>query len=354
MKKILFAVALMPLTLSVAADTKWHKQDKGAYVEITQEGGRTLGYNHNSGVKILTVDGFAFKDLNRNGRLDKYEDWRLSSLERAKDLASQLSLEEIAGLMLYSSHQDIPGNYTDVDPAKHGYYNGLSFPQTCGVSPSALTDQQVQYVKDNVRHFLVRTVKNAYIAADWNNNIQALCESTRLGIPANNSSDPRHRATKSGSDEFDAGGGNISYWPIEQGMAATFDPAVMKSFATIAAREYRAMGITTALSPQADLPSEPRWRRARMVRGAHKVSMLWQNIGQAEVLLRLVVMPTLGSEDMLYIRARTSTNTLCLSLRVLLLSKGVPSRHLRLCLITQFATTKTLRAKMWQMLLATT
>ena len=107
MKKILFAVALMPLTLSVAADTKWHKQDKGAYVEITQEGGRTLGYNQNSGVKILTVDGFAFKDLNRNGRLDKYEDWRLSSLERAKDLASQLSLDEIAGLMLYAAN--LPG-----------------------------------------------------------------------------------------------------------------------------------------------------------------------------------------------------------------------------------------------------
>lgn len=269
MKKLLATLAFVALTLSANAQTKWHKQDKGAYVEITQQGGQTLGYNQNSGVKILTVDGFAFKDLNKNGKLDKYEDWRLSSEERAKDLASQLSLEEIAGLMLYSSHQDIPGNYKDIDPAKHGYYNGLPFPQTRGVSPSALTDQQLKYVEDNVRHFLVRAVKSAYIAAEWNNNIQALCEATGLGIPANNSSDPRHRATKSGSDEFDAGGGNISYWPIEQGMAATFDPAVMKSFATIAAREYRAMGITTALSPQADLPSEPRWRRARMCYGEH-------------------------------------------------------------------------------------
>ena len=93
---------------SATAQTKYQKTDKGDFIEITQQGGRTIGYSQNSGIKILTVDGFAFKDLNRNGKLDKYEDWRLPSEERAKDLASQLSLEEIAGLMLYSSSQLIP------------------------------------------------------------------------------------------------------------------------------------------------------------------------------------------------------------------------------------------------------
>ena len=43
----------------------------------------------NSGVRLLTVDGYAFKDLNRNGRLDPYEDWRLTPEERAVDLAGQ-------------------------------------------------------------------------------------------------------------------------------------------------------------------------------------------------------------------------------------------------------------------------
>ena len=271
MKRV-FCISIMVFaTLALSAQSKWKKVDKGAYIEIQQEGGCVLGYNHYSGVKILTIDGYAFKDLNKNGKLDKYEDWRLTSEERAKDLAAQLSLDEIAGLMLYSSHQDIPGNYQDIDPAKHGYYNGLIFPETRGIASSALTDQQLKYVEDNVRHFLVRAVKSAYIAAEWNNNIQALCESTGFGIPANNSSDPRHRASTSGNDEFDAGGGLISYWPIEQGMAATFDPAIMQSFAKIAAREYRAMGIATALSPQADLPTEPRWRRARMCYGEHSV-----------------------------------------------------------------------------------
>ena len=63
---------------------------------IKNQGGQTLGYSPNSGIKILTVNGLAFKDLNKNGKLDKYEDWRLPVDSRAKDLASKLSIEQIA------------------------------------------------------------------------------------------------------------------------------------------------------------------------------------------------------------------------------------------------------------------
>lgn len=52
---------------------------------------------------ILTVDGKTFKDLNRNGRLDPYEDWRRSPAERASDLVSQMSLIEKAGLMMHGT-----------------------------------------------------------------------------------------------------------------------------------------------------------------------------------------------------------------------------------------------------------
>ena len=269
MKRGFCILAIISAALTVSAQQKWAKCDKGSHIVITQQGGHTLGYNQNSGVKILTVDGFAFKDLNRNGKLDKYEDWRLSSEERAKDLASQLSLDEIAGLMLYSAHQQIPGNASDPLPTKRGHYNGLTFKQTRGVAPSALTDEQIKFVgKDYVRHILITKVQNAYTAAEWNNNLQALCESIGHGIPANNSSDPRHRGSKSG-DEFDAGGGSQSAWPSALGMAATFDPANIKRFAEIASAEYRALGITTALSPQSDLSTEPRWRRLYMGYGEH-------------------------------------------------------------------------------------
>jgi hypothetical protein len=52
---------------------------------------------------ILNIDGSQFKDLNRNGKLDKYEDWRLTNDERSKDLVSKMSVEEKVGFMLIST-----------------------------------------------------------------------------------------------------------------------------------------------------------------------------------------------------------------------------------------------------------
>ena len=162
MKRMLIISGLLLLAGVAVAQPKYHKVDKGDFIEITQQGGRTLGYNQNSGVKILEADGYAFKDLNRNGKLDRYEDWRLPSEERAKDLASQLSLEEIAGLMLYSSSQLIP---TYDEKAKNGTYRGKPFSKSYA-SPSDLTDQQLKFlIEDKVRHILIAKVKSPYITA---------------------------------------------------------------------------------------------------------------------------------------------------------------------------------------------
>ena len=256
--KRLFTISSALLLVAVAvAQPKYQKTDKGCFIEITQQGGRTLGYDHNSGVKILEIDGYAFKDLNRNGKLDKYEDWRLSSEERAKDLASQLSIKEIAGLMIYSGHQGLPAFESGF---KKGTYNGKLFSETYA-SPEDLTDQQLTLIiEDKVRHILMTSVQSPYVAAEWNNRVQALCERLDHGIPANNSSDPRHGSAA--DDEFNAGaGGQISVWPGLLGMAATFDPAVALRFGEVASTEYRALGLATALSPQIDLATEPRWRR---------------------------------------------------------------------------------------------
>ncbi len=257
MKKITVWGLAALLIANWSCSPKWSEEDKGSYKLVHNEGGPTLGYAPTSGVTILTVDRFAFKDLNKNGRLDAYEDWRLPVDERASDLASKMTIEQIAGLMLYSGHQSIPvtgnGFYG-------GTYNGKPFAES-GAMASDLSDQQKKFLTDdNLRHVLITSVQSPAIAAQWNNNAQALVEAIGLGIPANNSSDPRH-----GTDsyaEFNAGaGGKISMWPGTLGLAASFDPQLMKQFGRIAALEYRALGITTALSPQIDLATEPRWSR---------------------------------------------------------------------------------------------
>ena len=257
MKKITVCLTAFGLFYATANAQKWNEKINGTLSIVTNNNGQTLGYSTTSGIKILTVDGLAFKDLNKNGKLDKYEDWRLSVDERAKDLAAQMSVEQIAGLMLYSRHQPIPS-----PPAGFfaSTYNGKPFPES-GAKPSELTDQQKDFLtKDNVRHVLVTSIQSPEIAVQWNNNVQALTESIGLGIPANNSSDPRHGTVANA--EFNAGaGGTISMWPGSLGLAATFDPSIVKNFGHIAAIEYRALGIATALSPQVVMATDPRWNR---------------------------------------------------------------------------------------------
>lgn len=234
-------------------------EEHEGYNLVIQKGGQTLGYCPASGVGLLDEGGFKFKDLNRNGKLDVYEDWRKSPQERAKDLAAQLSVEEIAGLMLYSAHQSIPGRPSG-GHFQGSTYNGKTLSES-GLTSSDLTDQQKKFLaEDNVRAVLVTTVESPEVAARWNNNVQAFVEGMGHGIPANNSSDPRHTSSADAEYNFGAGG-KISYWPSELGISATFDPAVMKKFGEVASKEYRALGIATALSPQVDLATDPRWSR---------------------------------------------------------------------------------------------
>ena len=215
--------------------------------------------------EFLEVDGLYFKDLEKTGRLLPYEDWRLSPEERAKDLASRLSITEISGLMMYSSHQMVPAMS---DGPFIGTYNGKSLEES-GAKPTDLTDQQKKFLStDHIRHILAMRLANAEIAAGWNNEMQAFVEALPHGIPVNISSDPRHAASTAGA-EYKTGGGQTSKWPEGLGIAATFDPVLCENYARIISKEYRALGISTALSPQVDLGTEPRWLRIEDTYGAH-------------------------------------------------------------------------------------
>ncbi len=254
---LLFSIAMIFGLSNCSERVKWAETQGETFHIVINEGGATLGYAHESGVTIITNKGFAFKDLNRNGKLDKYEDWRLTVAERAKDLASKMTVEQIAGLMLYSRHQTIPAGGRG---PWGGTYGGKPFRES-GAAPSDLSDDQIKFLTDDdLRHVLITRVQSPEVAAKWNNNAQALVEGLGLGIPANNSSDPRH-GTRADS-EYNAGaGGEISMWPGSLGLAATFDPELVRQFGDIASKEYRALGITTALSPQVDIATDPRWMR---------------------------------------------------------------------------------------------
>ena len=252
MYKISFTVIIV--TLLMGCGSKWEMTETtDGFNLVKNKNGVTLGYSPKSGVTIIEKDGYAFKDLSKNGKLDSYEDWRLPSEERAKDLASKLSIAQIAGLMLYSGHQAIPSG-------RRARYNGKVL-KDAGVPPYTINDAQKKFlIEDNLRHVLVTSVQSPKVAAQWNNEVQALVESHGFGVPANNSSDPRHGAP-SDMEFFAGAGGNISRWAQNVGLAATFDPDLVRKFGEIASIEYRALGLATALSPQVDIATDPRWSR---------------------------------------------------------------------------------------------
>ncbi|MBP1046625.1 glycoside hydrolase family 3 C-terminal domain-containing protein [Enterococcus sp. BWM-S5] len=246
---VLLAACSQEEKLKDASPEKYTTEEKTegnvTYVQVENpNGGAVLGYLKDGGVTLLEEeDGdytYAFKDMNGNGKLDEWEDWRKDIDARAKSLAEELTKEEIAGLMLFSSHEREPEN--------------------------GLTDDQKAYLKDdNLRNVLNAGGNDVEAAVNWNNEMQAYVEELSTGegkkfIPVNFSSDPRSTA---GSDAaYNAEGDDISRWPSNLGIAATFDTETMLTFAQAASEEYRAMGIATALGPQIELATDPRWLRA--------------------------------------------------------------------------------------------
>ena len=192
-------------------------------------------------IPVIVIDGLQFRDLDRDGQLTPYEDWRRSPDVRSADLVSRMTLEEKAGAVMH-------GNFPEIATER-----GMS---SLGYDAEPLR-ALVQSKK--ITSFLTRLAVPPARMAEQNNAAQELAEGGRLGIPLTVSTDPRHHflyITGQGSN-----GAGYSRWPESMGFAALGDVSLVRQFGDIARREYRATGIHQALSPQVDLYTEPRWAR---------------------------------------------------------------------------------------------
>jgi beta-glucosidase len=190
----------------------------------------------------LTQDGVTFRDLNKNGVLDPYEDPRRPIEERVADLLGQMTLEEKAGTLF----QTMVGMNPD----------GTLLEKT-GMFPLPQTSDMV--ARRLMNHFNILGGSDPRHMAEWQNRLQKLAERTRLGIPVTISSDPRHAFSNNPLAGMMAG--SFSQFPEQTGFAATRDLDLVRQFGDIARQEYLAVGIRLALHPMADLASEPRWCR---------------------------------------------------------------------------------------------
>lgn len=80
---------------------KWKLTHTHGHESIENDGGKTLSYNPNLGIQIIECDGYAFKDLNNNGKLDPYEDWRLPLTMRVQDFTNRFTLWQEEDCLYY-------------------------------------------------------------------------------------------------------------------------------------------------------------------------------------------------------------------------------------------------------------
>lgn len=210
-----------------SGNVKWEESETpDGWTMVTNENGTTLGYSKKSGLELIQVDGYAFKDLNRNNLLDKFEDWHVDFETRAKALVDEIPIEQMMGM-------------------KMNPFGGWR------VNPDSL-DAIIKSSLD-LGYRQLRAPRGG--AADtrtkvnWNNMVQEYIEGLDnvVCIPAVWIDDPRS--------------GDVSNWPSNLGLAAAFDPEVGAQFGRMMSEEWRAMGISMQVATQMDLATEPRWKR---------------------------------------------------------------------------------------------
>ena len=203
-----------------------------------------IKYSVSDPVQILKIDGKSFRDLNKNNKLDIYEDYRLDSIIRSEDLLDQMNLEEKIGQMFHPPFTLNPDIWMLI--------------YEMAIRGSKLTETQILF--NNISHFNLYGNPSPLELAVRINYLQEIASKTRLGIPVTISSDPIHEVPKGGGvASFSVDG--FSKWPSQLGFAATKNPNIVKEFGEIAKEEYLAVGIRTALHPMSDLATDPRWAR---------------------------------------------------------------------------------------------
>ncbi len=211
------------------------------------EDGPDLKFNNSSGVDIIINNSFAFKDLNKNGELDDYENWTLPIDKRVDDLISKMTVEEKAGSMFI--HIAFVGENGEM----------VESPIESNPFSAAIPSMPLMLNKLKMNHFNIFNVVTKENMLKWSNMVQQIGEKSRLGIPITIASDPRHGVPNTiGPYAYTP---FFSSWPSPLGLAASRDNLLVQEHAKIVREEYRAIGITLALGPMADISTEPRWGR---------------------------------------------------------------------------------------------
>ncbi len=177
---------------------------------------------------IIVAEGLQFRDLDRDGALTPYEDWRRSPEERAADLLARMTLAEKAGQMVVGS---LAGNAPFGQPST-GY---------------DLSAAQATVNQRHITHLISRLATGNAALAEANNAVQQVAEQGRLGIPALIMTDPRHGFTELAGASV--AGGQFAQFPNGVGIAALDNPDLTRQYAELVRERFARGGLCHAARP---------------------------------------------------------------------------------------------------------
>lgn len=189
---------------------------------------------------IIEVDGYQFKDLNDNGALDAYEDWRLSPEERAENLLSLMTAEQKAAQMVHLTLVTKKDSWFSKNNV------GFALVYEYIFEPDAEDEDEEESDASGA------PLSSARNAAMRTNEIQELSEGSELGIPVIFSMD-----TEAGAAFVK----DATFLPDEINQGAAGDAELVARLNQVLKEELMAVGVRMALSPDADLITDPRWGR---------------------------------------------------------------------------------------------
>ena len=179
-------------------------------------------------------------DLNKNGRMDVYENPKVDIERRITDLLSQMTLEEktcqTATLYGYNRvlKDELPTPEWKNQVWKDGIANIDEHLNGWGAGSKSV------YATDIEKHvWAMNEVQRFFI------------EDTRLGIPVDFTNEGLRGVAAPMATSF----------PSESGLGHTWDPELIREVGQITAREARALGYTNIYAPTLDVARDQRWGR---------------------------------------------------------------------------------------------
>ncbi len=219
--------------------------------------------------QLIEVDGHQFKDLNGNGQLDPYEDWRLPAEERVQDLIQRMTIDEKIGMMLITS-QPMGKSQKDASKTSHdGLLDEAEIEAGTNIFVTEKKYGSTYHIENlHLRHFILRDNWDEQDIAEWVNAMNEVSEGTRLGIPTIIASNSRNENAERTFGMNDAVG-VFSTWPSTLGLAAAAlgdqaagkGTSIFTEFAETVRKEWTATGLRKGYMYMIDTVTDPRWQR---------------------------------------------------------------------------------------------